>query len=181
VHEILPTEPTTLTAGDSWRWDRYDSDHPPSDGWTLAYHLVGAAKHDITGALVTGAGDHFEVRVPAATTATIAAGRYVLAAYASKDGNRFEVYRDVLVVQPDMATLTDARSHAEKALEAIEAAIEGRLTKDLAGFSVNGRAVQHIDMAALKRLHGIYSHKVWQERNPGRLGPRVEVRFARHT
>lgn len=170
------TEPVQLTAGDSWAWDRSFSAFPAADGWSLTYHLRGAASLDIAAA-VAGAG--FEVRVPATSTSALPAGSYRLAGYASNGAERIEVYNAVLTVLPNFAAAgADAGlSHAERTLRIIEAAIEGRISSDMESYQVNGRAITKIATPELVRLRGHYASRVWRERNPGRLGATVEVSF----
>lgn len=172
---IPTTEPVTLTSGDSWEWDvtRLAVDYPASS-WTLAYRLNGPSPRTIT---ATADGDTFCVRAPAATTRNMTGGVYELVGYVTDGTDRFTVYESTVLVAEDPARKAAFTSHAEKTLAILEAAIEGRLTADIESYQVEGRAVNKIPVAELRRLRGFYAAAVWRERNPGRLSRNVEVRF----
>lgn len=171
-------EPAELTAGDSWQWDRSLRDYSPADGWALEYVLVGGTRLRVAeGDGITAAGSSWQIRIPAAKTADLAAGTYRAAAYVSQGADRFEVWRSTVTVRANLATLTDGRSPAERELALVEDAIAGRLPEDMQSFQVNGRVVQRHDLAELYRIRGRLRSQVWRERNPGKLGPIVKVRF----
>lgn len=179
-HEIPTAEPTELTAGEDWRWDRAFGEHPPADGWTLRYALRGPTDTDITAQAAEGV---YQVRVGIAQTETVEAGLYRLVGYVDRGDpvqERVVVYDAQLLVRPNPLAPVNAKSAAERTLAAIEAAIEGRLTNDLAEeVTINGRSIKSISIRELVRLRGIYAERVRLERNPGQLGQRVEVHFAR--
>ena len=177
MRTIPSCEPSELTAGDSWQWDRRLSDFSPADGWALSYALVGATRFEINGARVIAAGDGWQIRVAAADTAGLAAGTYRLAAYVAKGTDRFEVLRGAVEVLANLATLADGRTVAERELALVEAAISGQLSSDVQSFQVNGRAVNRHDLPELYRIRGRLRSQVWRERNPGKLGRTVRVRF----
>ena len=119
----MATEPLTLVAGDTLAWRRDDlSAYPASDSWTLAYKLIGQGQsYPIT---ATGDAAGYAVNVPAATTATWAAGRYAwVATVTHGDGRRFTVGQGSLTITPNLASLTggmDLRGPARQALEAVD-------------------------------------------------------------
>lgn len=171
------TEPTVLTAGSSWQWDRSFAEFPAGEGWVLAYHLRGPGALDTEAAEIVASGDTFQVRIPASRTG-IEAGTYRLAGYVSLNGERHQVHNTLVSVFPDVSGADDAGlSHAEKTLALIEAAIEGRIPADAETVQINGRAITHIPVAELVKLRGSYRSLVWRERNPGQIGPSVKVRF----
>lgn len=122
------SEPGTITAGDSVSWTRTLIDHPAPE-WSLHYALFNAAANYSFDA-VGGGADH-TVTLAAATTKPWEAGRYDWTAYVDNAaGDRSVVATGAVIVKPDPATGLpyDARSHARKMLEAIEATIEKRAT-----------------------------------------------------
>lgn len=179
MRSIPTSEPTELTAGDSWQWDKTLGDYRPTDGWALEYVLVGAMPFaiNVTNARLVVSGDTYQVRVPAADTASLAAGAYRFAAYVSKAGDRFEILRTAVAVRANIATLTDGRTVAEKELAIVDAAISGRLTNDLQSYQINGRAVNKIPIEMLYQIRGRLRSQVWRERSPGQLGRPVRMRF----
>ena len=88
----LPTtEPTLLTAGDTWAWEITLADYPASAGWALSYALVSpTARIAITSA---AAGDAHRVTVAATTTAGYAAGTYTWQSYVTRTTERHTVAR----------------------------------------------------------------------------------------
>jgi len=177
---VLPTvpitEPTELTAGDSWQWDRTLPGFPPADGWTLRYALRGPGRLDIE---AQPAGGVYQVRVAAAETTKLPAGSYRWAmAVEHEDGRRHTIATGRIQVAADFAQLEDGLTHAERTLRVIHAAIEGRLTADIESYSINGRAVNKIPLEQLLKLRGHYRSEVRRERNGGRWG-RAEVHFGR--
>jgi hypothetical protein len=180
VRTIPTGVPRDLTAGVTWQWTEYLSDYRPADGWALSYVLVGSTFLELAeGAEITAAETHWTVKVPAAMSRELQAGRYRVAAYVAKDGDRFEVLRGVVALQPNLATLEDGRSKAERELELVDAAIAKRLPADLESYAINGRQLNHIPIAELYRIRGLLRSQVWRDRNPGRLGPTVRIRFGR--
>jgi hypothetical protein len=78
------TEPTRLTAGDTWKWSRTDlTSRFPAPAWALSYALRGPSQIDITATPLDAA---FSVTVPAATTATHTPGDYAFSAFVSNLG-----------------------------------------------------------------------------------------------
>lgn len=167
-------EPTKLTAGTTWSWDREVPGHSASAGWQLRYALRGPHDLDIE---ATESGDRYAVSVSATTTADVLPGSYRLAGLIEREGDRHIVYDGHLVVEPNPLATVNTKTHAARALEVVEAAIEGRLTADQESFQIGGKSVTRIPMRDLLRLRGTYAAQVYRERNPGRLGPPVEVMF----
>lgn len=176
-HTIPTTEPKELRAGDSWEWDLTLTAYPPSAGWTLTYYFQGPAEVASITARTTSAGDYFEVRAAPAVTAPYTKGTYTWLARVTDGTDTYTVRSGVVHLLPNLATLGSARTHAETALALIDAALEGRLTADVQSFQIAGRAVAQIPVLELKKLQGKYRSEVWRERNPGKLGPDLEVTF----
>lgn len=180
--DVPTSEPSTLTAGDTWKWTKSVQDYPASDGWQLSYAFRGGMKLDLAWATEVTAhanGRDFTITVPATKTDKLPKGTYHWAAYATKAAERFEVDHGTLTVRPNLAvgTLEDGKTHAEKTLAVLEAKLEGRLASDLENYVIAGRSVSKIPVSELVKLRQQYRAEVWRERNPGRLGPTVEARF----
>jgi len=182
VTDIPTIEPGTLTAGDRWRWKRQLSDYPAGT-WTLKYALRNAGSRiDLT---ATADGTDHLIDVSAATTATYDPGDYDWIAYVSDGTSRYTVARGRLTVKPDLAAadLYDSRSHARKVLEAVEAVLEKRATKDQASYSINGRSLARTPIADLLVLRDRYRAEVRREEAAERIakglssGTKVLVRF----
>ena len=148
----IPTlEPTTANAGDTWRWNRTLADYPASAGWALSYTLINAAAKVTINA--TASGDDHAVTVSAATTAGYAAGSYDWRARVSRSGEVYTVGEGRITVRNAFSGATfDARSHARKTLEAIEATIEGRASSATLEYEIAGRRMKDIPAAELLTL-----------------------------
>jgi hypothetical protein len=168
--------PALITAGTTVKFRRSFMDYAASDGWSYTFALAGPASLSKAGA---PSGDAFEVTLAAVETAGLSPGGYRYSEIVSKAGEVFEVGRGVLEVQPDLAAAQgdSALSHAERTLLVIEAALEGRLPSGMETYQIAGRAISKMKIKELMELRGQYAALVWKQRNPGKLGPTVEVTF----
>lgn len=175
------TEPATLPAGDTAKWQRTLASYPASAGWALTYTLVNAAQ--CYTATATAVGNDHLVNIPASTTATWVAGWYDWRAQVSKSGEVFTVGAGRLHVLPAFGTATDARSHAAKALANIEAYLENASNLAAAEYEIAGRRLKRHSIPELLTLRDRYRMEVGREANAQRaaagLAPRgrIAVRF----
>ncbi|MEP1612670.1 MAG: hypothetical protein ABJL72_12210 [Roseobacter sp.] len=162
--------PTTLVAGDSWAWITKISVPPevPSP-WTLKYVLrpiVGGNAVEVDSIADLG-GFHFSMT--ATDSAAIAPGKYewVLFAFGPQDFRaRLDCGRLELLPDPAAAG-GDLRSRVERTLDAINATLEGRATKDADAFTIEGRSISRTPIPDLLKLQAYYERKLYAERNPG--------------
>ena len=83
----MPAEPSTHPAGDTLTWRRDDlTAYPASDGWTLAYKLIGQGQSYAIS--TTGDATGYAVSVTAATTAAWVPGLYAWVATVTGAGIR---------------------------------------------------------------------------------------------
>lgn len=167
------TEPTKIIAGDRIAWKRSDlhSDYP-NDEYTLSYILKrdtsGSEGIDIT---ASASGNDYLIEVASATTATWAADTYKWESFITRDSDsqRHRLGWGSCVVHPDFSSATtDPRSHAQKVLEAIEAVLEGRASKDQDTLTVEGMTLVRTPVEDLLMLRskyrGIYAREQRAER-----------------
>lgn len=115
--EIPTTEPNTIQAGDTVKWNISLAEYPASAGWALEYRLTNRyANYNITS---TPDGDTHTVVIPATTTATYQPGGYQLIGWVTKDAERYSVVSKAVIVKPDLATVEhfDNRTPARAALD----------------------------------------------------------------
>ena len=174
--------PATLQAGDTWEWEFSDSDYPAST-WTLTYALVDSnRKITIT---ASADDDTHSVSVAMATTAAYVPGIYHFQAYVTDGTDRFKVDEGTVEVLPNFAAATayDNRSHVKKVLDALEALIEGKASKDKASYSIGGRSISHMSPAELIEWRDNYRAQYVREIRKERIaqgkaaGSTVKVRF----
>lgn len=136
-------EPDVFTAGDTVKWTKSFSDYLPADSWVLTYALVIASTRIILTATDNGDGSHL-ITVSAADSAGYAAGIYHWQAYATKGTERYQVGKGRLEIKPDFASQStgyDNTSHVKNVLDALEATILGKASKDQMSYTINGTTV----------------------------------------
>ena len=163
--EIPDSEPTTLRAGDTWKWTKSLPDYPAS-AWNLKYRFKSpTAGFEIT---ADETGDEYSVTVTAATSSGYAAGTYSWIAWVEGGtSEKYTVDTGVAVINPDYrigtaTTALDDRSHARKTLAAIEAWIESR-DQGVARYAIAGREMQYIPITDLLKLRQTYKAEVAAE------------------
>lgn len=165
------TVPEDLIAGDRWAWKKTDLTEYGT-GYTLTYELTlngGAAPITLT---ATYSGGEYLVEVAAATTAAYTAGDYSWSALMTRDSDseRVRVGAGTLTVKPDPAvSAADPRTHARKALDAIEAVIENRATKDQESYSIAGRSLSRMNIADLLTFRDRYRAEVGREEDAEKI------------
>jgi hypothetical protein len=166
-----PIEPDRATPGTTWTWEIALRDFPATD-YTLKYRFAASATALFS---VTSAanGSAHRVTIAAATTAGYSAGKYAWVSWAEDgSGNKYEQGRGVLEVLPGLAS-GDPRSHARKALDAIEAVLENRATQDQMSYeiSVGGslRRLGRTPLPELTALREYYRAEVARENRSDKL------------
>ena len=91
---------------------------------------------------------------------------YAIKATWIADGTARTVQAGTVLVMPDAAT-QDTRSHAEKVLDALEALIEGRASKDVNSYSIAGRSLTRMSPAELIEWRDRYRREVAVQRAAG--------------
>jgi len=160
--EIPDTEPTLVYAGTTVAWTKDLTDYPAST-YTLTYYWVNTTqRHVIT---ASASGDTHSVSVAAATTALWTAGKYQWASYAVSGATKYRVESGLVEVKLDLQAASEAslRTHARTVLEAIEAVIERRATKDQESMAIAGRSLQRTPIAELLKFRDIYKAEVARE------------------
>lgn len=181
--DIPTNEPLVVTAGDTIEWKRTFDDYPASAGWVLTYALRSASSSiDITAS--ADVDDHL-VSITAATSAAYVADTYSWQAYVTKGIERFSVDKGTLTINPDFAAAGtyDNRTHVKKVLDAIEAALESRASKEQLSYTINGRALTLLTPAELMEARSRYQVEYRSEQAAERIAnglattKRVGVRF----
>lgn len=186
-NENIPThEPDEITAGLSARWIKDLPLYSPDDGWALQYSFASATELHSVDASDNGDG-RWLVNIPATTTAGWSAGDYAVTAIATKDPDKFLVWSGWIKVNPDLTTSIpegyDPRSHVKRVLDAIEAVIEGRASRDQQSLEIDGYRLDRTPLTDLLALRSKYLQEYRAEKQAADLakgletGNRVLVRF----
>lgn len=154
--------PTTIQAGITVSWTA-----PVPDGlaaYEFQYVFQGPSTITVSAAVV---GNELTVNETATTTAAWAPGYYKFQLLASLADDRCLVSQGSIQINPNFANLAaghDFRSHAQRMLDAINQVLEGRITKDVEQYEIDGRSVTRIPILELQKLKRTYSMKVLSEK-----------------
>lgn len=168
------TEPSELVIGDRWAWKRTDlaDDYPIATyDWSYSAVLEGDGTTKITIA-ATESGTDYIIEVPSATTVNYIAGVYHWTGYITRtaDSERLALDRGTFKLIENIAiSVADPRSHVKKTLDALEAMLEGRATKDQQSYSINNRSLTRMTMAELLQWYDKYKYYYAQELNAERI------------
>lgn len=159
------TEPKELIVADRWAWKRTDlgADYAPAS-YTLSYscRLEGAAQQTFS-ITASASGSDYLVEVSSTTTKNYTVGRYHWQAYITRnsDSERVMIDYGTWELKPNRVTsYADPRSHARKVLDAIEAVIEGRATKDQESYTIGDRSLSRTPIPELLQLRKEYQAEV---------------------
>lgn len=177
------TEPASLQAGDTIRWQRLLPDYPASEGWQLSYRLINAqTRIDI---VATADGDAHLVTISAATSAAYAAGEYTTIAQVTRATERYTVGQGAIVIKPDWAAAAagaDARTPAQRALADLRAALMRWLSSQghVQEYEIAGRRMRFATVDEIRQRIGIAEREAAREQAAATGKPiarRVLVRY----
>lgn len=177
---IKSSVPDQFSAGDTWRWTKSFADYA-APTWTITYYFENDKKAFSIAGVGTGTSHAFSIA--AATTAGYLPGRYRWFAKAT-DGTIVETIdgeNGWIEILPNIAGTgqRDHRSFARRALDAVEATIEGKATTAQQSFSIASRTVSSYTLAELWQLKKDLEAQVRAEESGSKagLGRRIKIRF----
>jgi hypothetical protein len=184
---IPGVEPTVLVAGDTWQWDRDESDYLPADGWSLTYAFTNAdQRFSLTSAPV---GNAHRITVAITDSDDKIPGIYDWACFAKKTGERQQIGSGRIQIKPNLEGVRpfDTRSDARKILDGLMALhvqyAEGRgLVQE---YTIAGRTMRFRDAAGLIQQLDYWKRQVAAEETSARLaagmdsGRHIGIRFQR--
>jgi hypothetical protein len=172
TENIQTFEPSTITAGETLQWTKELEDYPASEGWALKYYFRGVgAGFDVT---ATADGDAFSIIVSATTTATMTPGLYYWQSEVSLSGEKRIVDSGQVEVKAGLAAIAtsatyDGRSNAKKILDAIDAMIAAKATKDQQEYTIGNRMLKRIPIPDLIALRTRYAQIYAREQRGEKL------------
>ncbi|NPZ19523.1 hypothetical protein DZ956_022370 [Pseudomonas aeruginosa] len=168
-------EPKTLHAGDSVSWERAVPAYRASAGWSLRYVFNGPERHQVEAL----PGDPYRIELTAGATATWAPGSYRWVALLVNGDQRVTLADGRLEVAPNFETVEfgDIRSHAERMLALLEAALEKRIPKDQQSYEIDGQRLDRIPVERLNELRKHYMREVRQQRGGRKLFRPIKARL----
>jgi hypothetical protein len=174
--------PPEIKAGTTFRAKLALGDYPAT-AWRLTLNLRGAQAIDLA-AEADADGTSFLLAADAAVTAKWAPGRYWFSLRVTDGVAVHEAGAGQLMVLADLSAAAgayDGRSEAETALDAIDAVLAKRATRDQERYRINNRELYRMAVADLLKLRAYYATRVRRERAAasGRrgFGRAIAVRF----
>ncbi|HIJ48269.1 MAG TPA: hypothetical protein HPP72_09705 [Gammaproteobacteria bacterium] len=168
------TAASRIIAGDrtAWKITELSADYP-TDEYTLKYaarlESDGSTEIEIT---ATGSGDNYLIELESATTAAYSAGTYQWQLYIIRDSDseRITITNGSFEVIANRDTNSaDPRSQNKIALDAINAVMSGRASKDQESYSIDGRSLSRTPISDLILLQKHYKNAVAREQNAERI------------
>lgn len=141
--ETLTRLPQRIVGGSTVRWTFANTSDYPAPTWTAFVDFVAAGDHQQVAASDAGDGTHL-FEIDPATSDNFTPGPYSWQQWVTDGTDVCVVDEGTTLFVADFADQTtgyDARSFARQALEAIEARIVGKASKDQLAFSIAGRSV----------------------------------------
>lgn len=182
------TEPVKFTAGDRVAWKRTDlgSDYDPS-----SYDLTYTARLEGDGTKTfsisaTESGTDYIIEITQVTTAAYTPGVYHWQLYITRtsDSERLTLDKGTFEVIADRANATtDPRTQVKKTLDAINATLENRASKDQKSYTILGRSLERTPIEDLLVLKDRYQQFYNQEKAAERIangqssGNKILTRF----
>lgn len=172
----IPThEPASIVAGTTVSWKISNSDYP-APTYFLHYTLVKYGDKIAIVSAASGA-DHL-IEIAPATSADYEKGTYRFQAVLANDETLADatdvhhLYTGTIEIKTDFPNHPagfDPRSHAETALDAIEAIIEGRATEAHLSYSIGGRSFGLMTLEELWTARSKFRAEVERERQAERV------------
>tara|TARA_R110002012_G_scaffold63674_1_gene167486 strand:+ start:2451 stop:3047 length:597 start_codon:yes stop_codon:yes gene_type:complete len=180
----LNNVPTEWVAGDTLTWDTKVPDYPATDGWTLSY-ILKSSSANIASFNASADGADYTVTLSASASSAFTPAEYHYQAFVTKGAERYIVDSGKVTIKKNFADSGnyDDRTHAKIVVDAIEAVIEGRATKDQESYSVAGRSLERTPIPELLVLRDRYKAEVVREERADRIrrglghSGRIKTRF----
>ena len=161
--------PAKIIAGDSLKLDINSGDYLVSDGFGINVNFTGPSgsptQYTYATTQKTGNDNVFELAVLPAVTATYANGLYSYAIIATDGTDEFTIESGTFEAElrADLNSNSDFRSHNRKVLDAINAVIENRASKDQESYTIAGRTLNRTSVGDLLKLKNHYEGLVKKE------------------
>lgn len=153
-----------------------------ASAWAVSAIMRGPGQINLN---ATGSGTQHAFSVNAGATSSWAPGEYWVSIRATKGADVVEVALLQLSVTPNLASVTtpyDGRSQNQIALDAINAVLAKRATRDQERYTIHNRELWRTPIPDLLKLRAFYTVQVRRERNAAKgvsgFGRQIAVRFS---
>jgi hypothetical protein len=148
-------------------------DYPASAGWSVKARLIGGTEPvEIPAENAACVGNEWRLTVPASLTNNLASGNYTLMVIAFNATHEHLAAKDH--VRFFASTETDLRSQNRRTLDALNAMLEGKATRDQTSLSINGRSISRMSWPELLAARDNIARQVQAEE--ARLSGRSRVK-----
>ena len=183
------TEPGSVTVGDRIQWKRNLPAYPATaEGWTLTYYLRANVPNGIINITASADGDNHEVDVATTVSTDWIPATYSYQSFATKSGDQKPVGSGSIVICPYLGDVTatyDGRSVAKRILDAINATMENRASRDEQRYVLQavGRSLDRITIPDLILFRNYWLAEVQKEEVAAKIaagkntGRNVLIRF----
>lgn len=158
--DIAENEPLEVVSGTTVKFKRIFDDYKPENSWVLTYTFINKdVKRTVT---TSDNGDSYHLFN--STLTGWVEGRYSWQAFVAKSGERYLVDSGEWEVKADYALhkKLDTRSHVKKVLDALEAMIENKASKDQLSYSIATPEGGSRTLSRLTHAEVIESHKYYK-------------------
>jgi|TARA_Y100000296_G_scaffold81659_1_gene109291 hypothetical protein len=156
---IPDTEPESLVAGVSWKWDKDLADYKPDDGWTLIYYFVqGSSSPADFSITTTNVSNVHNVDVEEAVTVLYTPDTYYYQGIVNNGTDTHLAITGQMEIVQDYSdgSVADPRSWACQALDALETSIAGTADATQLSYEIDGIQVSEMSGASkLSWLEGL--------------------------
>lgn len=165
----------TLTVGDSYSFTTTVDDYPATDGWTLTHILRPRSSGTAIEIEATADGADYLTTITTTESADWDAGEYSVIAQVSMTGERHTLDAVALadgrlvsnlitiLADPTEGDAVDTRSHARKALDAIQAVILGKAPQAILEYTIKDRGAKSWTPEQLLEFERVYLARVLNE------------------
>lgn len=169
-------EPNKLYINMDATWTESLSDYPASLGYVLKYTVTNASYQiAISSSASSDNPDSHTVTIASADTATWHAGKYQYLKYVEKSGKKYPISQGSIEIVASVFAANDQRSFAQRMIDAIEATMEGRATKEQTALTINGRSIQYLSLTELISARAHFVELVKQEEVKAKIAAGVSV------
>lgn len=166
--EIPKEHPETLVAGDTLKFQiEPTGDYTPENGWAMAYFIRGNGTQMAQKYTSSPDSGNFIFEVAARDTVEWTVGKYRFEAYVFKDMERHRVDYGDFEIKPDFQTgnaALDTRTDNQKALDAINAVINGTASVSARQFQIGGKSIERFSLKELQEAQTLLERKVAKEK-----------------
>ncbi|MFY9589547.1 hypothetical protein [Rickettsia endosymbiont of Halotydeus destructor] len=153
---ISNIEPNSFTVGETVQWQKELTDYPTKDGWQLIYCFRNFENRFEVKAVAEN--NYYTIRLSSEETSKFSPAIYWWQSRVIKEELQYIIENGELTIKPNLALLDsyDGRSHVKQVLDALQATILGKASRDQLSYSISGRSLSRLSPAELLKWRDVY-------------------------